>query len=239
MRNRIGNRVVCFIPCCKSKCSEGRLTGSQDSRSWFTSRVSNRLRAATEAGSFNIEFDSPLTSAFDLYTGSPYRALRAVRTGLRDDIEAGHLITPIISAGYGLLDPREPIHNYNEEMKGRTATFWRFKNLVGLIAEALLEYQPNKVFGFFAAASDRSHSSSKYRYFYTEGVQKALAGGLKVTVAGCFYRLAGLGTPAILDGLGRTLVEGRANGFGEEYLQLIEREGREDGNVRFGFERFT
>ena len=188
-------RVVCFIPCCKTKEPQ-QFIGSEDSPAWFTSRVSKRLRAATEAGSFDIETNSPRSPALELYQGHFYQALSGGRSALRADLEAGHLITPIISAGYGLLDPREPIHEYDEEMRGKTATFWRDQDLVGLIAEALLDYRPSRVFGFFTGSSELGGSSSNYRYFYTEGVRKALANGLKVSVAGCFHwREGNYGTP--------------------------------------------
>ncbi len=57
----------------------------------------------------------------------------------------------IVSALYGLLDANDPIRYYNHAMSdtipgiGRLKTWWKRKNLGGIVEKALLQHNPNKI----------------------------------------------------------------------------------------------
>ncbi len=182
--------------------------------------------------------DSPKTSAWYLYAGSPYEAFAHRKDEIAELLKSDSLRLFIVSAGYGLLDALEPALDYDEALKGKAATHWRKHGLSGIIADLLLQEQPAYVYGFFAGDTSWSTPSSKYRYFFTQGVRKALEDGLQAE-AGCFYRKEGLGVKAILGGLGRTFIELLESGLDESYVKRVLEHGRQDGNVKIGFDRFS
>lgn len=234
----VKGKVVCFIPCCLSKIPSGVIQDGIDSSIVLPDSISNSLTHARREGGFTFETDGPVTTAFELYTGFLHRTFTPIKHDLYQAINAGVLRIYIISAGYGVIDAREPIHNYNEEMKGKTSELWRDHGLQDMIAEILMFKKPDRVYGFFAGRSHWSRNSSSYRYFFTEGGKKAIAAGLNVTEAGCFYRIDGSGAGAILGSLGRTLVGQFRSGFNPEYVTDIESNFRQDGGVTIGFDRF-
>lgn len=154
-------KVVCFIPCCGSKHPDGTIRGGTQSSTLLPKSVSNQLTQARDQGGFVFDTAGPETTALELYTGSPYRTFTSIKHDLYQAINAGVLRIYIISAGYGVIDAREPIHNYNEQMKGKTATHWRDHGLQEMIAEILMFEKPDKFYGFFAAEPHWSHASSK------------------------------------------------------------------------------
>lgn len=148
-----------------------------------------------------VENDSTPTSAINLYTGTFYSVLNI---GLvKELIRSGKLRVFIISAGYGVLDAFEPAYNYNAEMKGMVARYWREAGLADIISDICLVLSPRRVYGFFAGEPDWSGPGTKYRCFFTEGVKRALNSGFEPAHAGCFYRESGRGVTAILGALGR------------------------------------
>jgi hypothetical protein len=236
--NPIEGKVACFIPCCGSKSASGLIANEHKASNYLPPDTQKRLLAARELGGFQFNTDAPRTTALELYTGSPYQTLTDVKPALYSEMRKGNLHLYIISAGYGVIDAREAVLEYDEEMKGRTASYWREAGLQDRIAEILLHEKPSSVFGYFSAESYWSHASSKYRYFFTEGAKNALDSGLKATQAGCFYRYSGRGVKAILNSLGRTFVEHFMTGFNSEFPSEVETNGRLDGNVTVGFDRF-
>lgn len=231
------DKVVCFIPCCSSKCASGEiikpehiLSDKDLPNTW------HNLLEGRKGMRFCIDSTSPKTSAINLYTGSPYEVLSPYKEEIIELIQRGKLRLIIISAGYGIIDALEPIHSYNEMMKGRVASHWKNANLTGVIADLLMQERPARIFGFFAGESYWSTSGSKYRYFFTEGVKTALANGLDVELCGCFYRVEGRGVKAILGSLGRTFIELLKIDFDDSYVENIYKNGRWDGNVKIGFE---
>ena len=234
----VKGKVVCFIPCCGSKAPSGIIQDGTDSLTILPKSISNQLTQARIEGGFIFETDRPRTTAFELYTGSPYQTFTSIKNNLYKAFSSGVLRIYIISAGYGIIDAREPIHKYDEEMKGKTAKHWRGHGLQDIIAEILMFDKPDRFYGFFAAGSHWTHSSSKYRYFFTEGGKKAISTGLNVTEAGCFYRLDGSGVKAILNSLGRTFIDQFKGGFNPGFVTDIERNRRHDGKVTIDFDRF-
>jgi len=232
------DRIVCFIPCCASKYASGKIIKSEHILSEKDlPNTWHNLLEGRKGMQYCIDFASPKTSAINLYTGSPYEVLSPYREEIVKLVQAGKLRLIIISAGYGIIDALEPIHNYDERMIGKVATHWKNKNLTGIIADFLMQEKPTRIYGFFAGERYWSTSGSKYRYFFTEGVKTALANGLDVKLCGCFYRVEGRGVKAILGSLGRTFIELLKTGFDDSYVKDIYKNGRWDGNVKIGFDK--
>jgi len=232
------DKVICFIPCCGSKYASGKIIKPEHILSEKDlPNTWHNLLEGRKGMQYCINFKSPKTSAINLYTGSPYEVLSPYKKEIIELIQRGKLRLIIISAGYGIIDALEPIHSYDEMMKGRVASHWKNANLTGVIADLLMQERPTRIFGFFAGESYWSTSRSKYRYFFTEGVKTALANGLDVKLCGCFYRVEGRGVKAILGSLGRTFIELLKTDFDNSYVENIYKNSRWDGNVKIGFER--
>jgi len=230
-------KIVCFIPCCASKYASGEIIKPEHILSEKDLPTTwHNLLEGRKGMQYCIDFTSPKTSAINLYTGSPYDVLTPYKEEIVKLIQVDKLRLIIISAAYGIIDALEPIHSYDEMMKGNVASHWKNKNLTGVIADFLIQEKPTQIYGFFAGKSYWSTSESKYRYFFTEGVKKALTKGLDVKLCGCFYRAEGGGVKAILGSLGRTFIELLKADFDDSYVENIYKNGRRDGNVKIGFE---
>lgn len=232
-------KVICFIPCCKSKRATGtiitperHLGEAELPNTWeYLAETRDKMRYCLDTGSRK-------TSALMLYTGAFYEAFAAKKNDIADLIKTDRLSLYIISAGYGLLDGLEPALDYDAVLQGKVAALWRNHHLSYVIADLLLKEQPAKVFGFFAGPSAWSSPSSKYRFFFTEGTKIALKKGLNAD-AGCFYRMEGQGVAAIMGGLGRTFAELTGDDFNDDAIQNIQKHNRKDGGVLIGFAPFT
>ena len=219
-------KVFCFIPCSRSKSPSG-------SRYGIPSRWVDDLEASTRAKFLkgreimkgSIE-DSLLTDALALYTGNFYRQLD--KDYLAEKISKGSLRIFIISAGYGVVDAFEPIHEYDALMSGNTARIWKSIDLAEVISEILIKNKPEKVFGFFAGEPEWSGGSTKYRHFFSQGAQRALSQGLNVREAGCFYRAEGRGVASILSLLGMCFMEAAESEFSGDFVERVRDEGFRD-----------
>lgn len=230
-------KIICFIPCCSSKNASGDIIeppcslSEQDlTNSW------NNLLMGRQIMQDCIDTTYHKTSAISLYKGSPYNVLAPHRKNILESIHSARLRLIIVSAGYGIIDALEPIHNYEAEMKGRIASHWRNNNLIGVISDFLLHEQPARLYGFFAGKKNWSTSGAKYRYFFTEGLKSAQKKGLNIQSSGCFYRKEGMGVKAILGSLGRTFIELLRSDFNDSFVEEIIRNDRRDGNVKIGFD---
>jgi hypothetical protein len=179
--------------------------------------------------------DLSLTSALHLYTGAFYNDL--TKRSLASVIQEGKLRLFVLSAGYGVVDAFEPIRYYDAEMKGQVARLWRDNKLEEVISESILMLKPKNVFGFFAGEDSWSGAGAKYRYFFTEGLGRAMGQGADIGVSGCFYRSAGRGTTAILGSLGRLFMRLVRSDFNEEVISKIETVGGVDGTTVLKFKR--
>ena len=150
--------------------------------------------------------------------GGLYRSDFDFRENLTRHLKTGRIDLYIISAGYGIVHALDPIHPYEAEMKGKVATLWRNLGLVGVISELIRMSHAQRVFDFFAGPSHWSGSHTKYRYFFTEGVKEASAGGAMIKTATCFYRATGQGANAITGALGRTVLHGLREDFSSRFL---------------------
>lgn len=98
-------------------------------------------------------------------------------------------------------------------------------SLADIIGDICMGFNPGQVYGFFAGEPVMSGSGAKYRYFYTEGIKKALQKGFKPARLGCFYREGGRGTTAILGALGRGFSCCLASGLDYEDVIRMARSG--------------
>jgi len=231
-------KIICFLPCCARKYASGNIVGQGRSiNQQDLPNTWNLLTQGRNVMSQYINFSSSKTSAIYLYIGAPYNSFQSHIPNIVQGILSGQLRVIIISAGYGIVDAFEPLHDYNAVMKGKVASHWRKSGLVNIISDLLLTIKPSKVFGFFAGEAYWSTSGSKYRYFFTEGLRMALNRGLNIKLGGCFYRKDGQGPQAILGALGRTFVDFMNSKFNTQFATHIQRNPRIDRNVTIGFER--
>lgn len=236
------NKVICFIPCCKRKDASGNIIKPEHILSIKDlPNTWDDLLEGRKGMQYCIEHISPKTSAINLYNGKLYGPLAQCKTKIIELIHTGQLRLIIISAGYGIIDALELIHNYDEMMKGKVASHWRSANLTNVIADLLLQEKPTRVYGFFAGESFWSTPGSKYRYFFAEGVKIALRKGLGTELNGCFYRIEGGGFPSFeeLRSLGNTFIDLMKSHFNDSYVKNIRENGRHDGNVKIGFDEIS
>jgi len=228
--------AVCFIPCCSSKSAVGGVKNLP--YSWPDDGLKNcwtRLENARRGMEFCLEDEANHTPAMYLYTGGFYSAFDA---GVAEKlILLGKLRLFIVSAGYGVLDAFEPARNYDAEMKGRVAAYWRDAGLTGIIGDICLQLNPKQVYGFFAGQPGWSGAGAKYRYFFTAGVREALRMGCQPVRAGCFYRRSGRGVTAILGALGKTFSDCLSNGLDcDKVVSEAKTGGLKKGGVIIGYD---
>ena len=80
--------------------------------------LSEGRRLAFDRPGTRLHLGSPVKSALTYYTGQPY-ATTGVKDALVAAIRKG-LHCLIISGGYGVVRPEEPIHNYNAHLGTQT-----------------------------------------------------------------------------------------------------------------------
>jgi hypothetical protein len=239
-QEKSNNKIICFIPCCKSKDGIG---GDIDFKGGLSIKdlpnTWSLLKDGRKEMEYCIDYDSEVKSAIDLYSGKLYSPINSFKKDIIDLINLGRLRLIIISAGYGILDAYEPVNKYEAVMSGSIASLWRKNNLTEIIADLLINENPSKVFGFFGGESNWYGSSSKYRYFFTEGLKRALEKGLSVKLAGCFYRLKGGGFPSFkeLASLGNIFINFMKTGFDSSFVEDVKNNNWIDNKVVIGFDK--
>lgn len=233
-------KIVCFIPCCKAKCPSGKiieprkvLSPTDLPNTW------NLLEPGREGMARAIDRSTPLTTALCLYTGWFYRAISPVQSKILDFVASGEWRLIISSAGYGILDACEPVHDYDAAMAGKIASHWKTSGLAEVIADLILKERPERPYGFFAGKEEWNGAGAKYRYFFSRGAKLALSKGYRPSSAGCFYRKTGLGVAAIMGALGQTFKALVDKGLDNDFCRVVENGWRPDGNIEVGFERLT
>jgi len=191
----------------------------------------------------HIHYKSPLTTAIHLYNGFLYNSTSDLRDLTIESIQSDRIDVFIISAGYGIVNALELLHDYEAEMKGEIADHWLNHNLVGIITDLLVQKKPEYVLGFFSGTSEWETQGSKYRYFFENAVNSALNNGLEPKIAGCFNRRQGFEAKDILGALGRTYAEFirrlSSGGPDEQWIEQIRTQGRRDSGVIVGFNRLA
>lgn len=232
--------IYCFIPCCERKETSGNIVIQQYGIS--PQELPDTWNLLTQGRSVMSQFvnqGSLQTAAIYLYKGYLYHTLQPYINAVLQKVFSGELRIIIISAGYGVIDAFEPIHNYDATLQGEAAYKWKENRLVDVIGDLLLANKPSMVFGFFAGKRDWTGPGAKYRYFFSEGLRKALESGLTIECGGCFFRVEGLGVPAILGSLGKTFLDFMQSGFDTRFILDTEKQGRNYGTVTIGFDRFV
>ena len=146
--------TLCFIPCCKRKteCQNDPtktsiLTERHIPESWQI------LQSGRKEMSVCIERNMRPCVALRQYRGDLYKSESDFLESVMHHLKIGWLDVYIVSAGYGLVHALDPIHPYEAEMKGKTATLWRDVGLVRVISELIRLSRVQRVFGFFAGPS--------------------------------------------------------------------------------------
>lgn len=143
--------TLLILPCCQSKRGQGSVDLPPRSIVDFLSPdvaetlVTGRVAAFERAGT-SIDLASARQPALRLYTGQPYKT-----PGLRDSLVSlvkSGLHCVIVSGGYGLVRPEEPIHYYEAQIQ-RTAPVWR-RRIPLLLAEYVERQRIQRSFGAFS-----------------------------------------------------------------------------------------
>lgn len=119
--------TLLIIPCCSSKKGKalhdrpmvGTIDLLPDSAREIL--IEGRTQAFQRPGT-RIDRNSPRIPALDLYTGQPYATSR-FRELLVNALDLG-LHCLILSGGYGLVRPEEPIHDYGAHLAQHTRSVW-------------------------------------------------------------------------------------------------------------------
>lgn len=188
MSGRALGDVLLLIPCCGSKKGDG-LRPQVRSAPLGTelSGASVRLLEEGRRRAFSVKRDalqpgSPLLPATVWYTGNPYK-VPGFRAALDSAFQRG-LRCLIVSAGYGLLRPDDPIHKYNLRM-AETLPIWK-RRLPDILADYISRKGVTRVFGalsakYFEAVVDVQGraSNAKFRWYVPQFDPRA--GGAPVT----------------------------------------------------------
>ncbi len=147
------SEVLLLIPCCGSK--KGTSPAPPMTSAALSEELSPDSLALLDEGrqlAFSsepnaIDLSSPLLPAVTWYTGRPYN-VDGFRPSLDSVLTLG-LRCLIVSAGYGLLRPDDPIHKYDLTMQ-RTLGIWR-RRLPRILADYVSRNGARRVFGVLSA----------------------------------------------------------------------------------------
>jgi len=95
-----------------------------------------------------LEADSEVRSAISYYSGQPYKN-KEFRESLLQGLERG-LHCLIISGGYGLLLPEEPINRYGAHLPTQTASVWR-KRIPLILRDYVQRHGITRTIGVFSS----------------------------------------------------------------------------------------
>jgi hypothetical protein len=143
--------TLLMIPCCGWKLGRGPLDLPTRSVSDFLSPTAVETLEAGRFAAFerpgtSIDLTSEKQPALCLYTGQPYETAD-LRDSLVSLLKSG-LHCLIVSGGYGLVRPEEPIHGYKAHLQ-RTAPVWR-RCIPSLLADYAERQQIRRSFGAFS-----------------------------------------------------------------------------------------
>jgi hypothetical protein len=231
-------KTVVFIPCSKKKgpmlmnVPDVGINNGDIPNTWTNFVTGRRVMQHC------INLGPWLTPGLYLYRGGLYNRLRNI--GCLDNLFQRCLDDEIriyiISGGYGLVDAREHIHDYEQTLDPEIARQWNNYGLVDTIAELLSTIKPKMVFGYLPG---QNYERAPYRQFFTKGLKRAVENGLQVESGGCFYNASGQGIPAILGALGMTLGNHFENNFSREYATTVYNTPIQEGNVTITFNRIV
>lgn len=143
--------TLLILPCCQSKRGKGSLELPRTSMadllgpSSADSLEAGRVAAFGRPGT-SIDRSSNLVPALSLYSGQPYET-PGLRSAVVSLMKCG-LHCVIVSGGYGLVRPEEPIHYYQAPIQS-TAPVWR-RRLPALLADYVARHGIRRSFGAFS-----------------------------------------------------------------------------------------
>jgi len=144
--------VLLLIPCCGRKKEGG--PGPRIKSVALGTELSGSSVRLLEEGQQQaflkpkaLQAESPLLPAMVWYKGNPYK-VPCFRAAL-DSAFQGGLRCLIVSAGYGLLRPDDPIHKYNLRM-AETLQIWK-RRLPEILADYISRNGVKRVFGALSA----------------------------------------------------------------------------------------
>jgi len=143
--------TLLIIPCCQSKHGAGGLDLPTTSVADFLGSSALEMLETGRAAAFErpgtrIDRTSTAYPALQLYTGQPYET-PGLRGALVSLIRSG-LHCVIVSGGYGLVRPEEPIHYYEASIQ-RTSSVWR-RRVPALLADYVERQRISRSFGAFS-----------------------------------------------------------------------------------------
>ncbi len=226
--------LLCFLPCSASKRPLGNIsTGASASFSPGDHSLIN-IDNGREAMRHTIRAQSQPTPALEMYTGHLYRT-PGLKPLARAMVDMGELHLFILSGGYGVVHASEMIRDYEAPLADETASLWRQHGLVEAIAGICVDLKPSEIYGFFAGQPYWSGMGGKYRYFFTEGIGRAIESGLNPTHAGCFHRLSGMGAASILQSLGQVYMDVLVSDTRGAIREKAQARGVKCGEVTIGY----
>ena len=158
--------VLLLIPCCGSKEGNGsrpRVESAALGTELCDSSVSlleKGRRLAFSRKPDALQPESQLLPAMTWYTGNPYKV-----PGFRESLDSAFgqgMRCLIVSAGYGLLRPDDPINKYDLQM-AETLAIWKYR-LPQILADYISRNGVRRVFGAL---------STKYRESVTDVQSRA------------------------------------------------------------------
>jgi len=177
--------TLVIFQCCKRKNSTEKFLEKDfdlDSRIPRTKKI---LHAAVKKFSNMgiIDVSSKPITALSRYDGHFYRT-SGLKLKIAEEIKNGSYEFLIMSAGYGFVHPFQKIHDYEQQMKGKTTTYWLNKGLPKVLEEFIETGRYTRVYGFFSKSADYRKIFEKVNwhkikelkeagYFYIDGVRGA------------------------------------------------------------------
>jgi hypothetical protein len=130
-----------------------------------------------------IDVKSKPITALSRYNGHFY-STTGLKSKVADEIKNGPSDFLIMSAGYGFVHPFQKIHNYDQQMKGKTTKYWLNTGLSKVLEEFIETGNYTRVYGFFSKTADYKKIFEKVNwnkfkdlhesgYFYINGVRGA------------------------------------------------------------------
>ncbi len=141
--------TLMLIPCSAGKRGERDLGRQPVAITDFVGSDAVKLLEEGRRMAFDrahIDQTSDLVPAFARYSGQPYATTGVVDAVLAAMTRGLHVV--IVSGGYGLLRPEEPIHNYEAQMK-KTLTVWR-PRIPAILRDYVARNGIRRTFGAFS-----------------------------------------------------------------------------------------
>jgi len=172
-----------IFQCCKRKNGTEELPQEDFNLDYRLPKTKRILKSGIQKFSSMgiIDVKSKPITALSRYNGHFYNT-PSLKSIVADEIEKGPFDFLIMSAGYGFVHPFQKIHNYDQQMKGKTTKYWLNNGLPKVLEEFIETGNYTRVFGFFSKSADykkifekvnwnRIKELNESGYFYIDGVR--------------------------------------------------------------------